>query len=185
MSSRTTEQMTLAEMQTKMFECEDSVYAQIRKLNERIEAQDISIAKAEAKRNEMNAKLDKIAKQAKENYDSFTSHTAEEMEQYKAIVRSIDNLTVELRAVVKQTQENTGYIQSVEHDNVMEKMRQAIIDEERERIAKEQAPRKEMIEKVKMTAITVVTGTVVSGIIAILWFGFKAYVMFGVGGMSE
>lgn len=178
------EDMTLEEMQQKIIQCEDSVHSQIRELNRKVEAQDIELKEADKKRQEMSKKLDNLSRLAEDNYKSFTIHTEKEMEQYERIVNSIEALTKELHYVIKETKENTNYIQSIEHDAAMDKLKEKILEEERQRVAELEAPRQKFKDRVKVTLIGIIASGILGALGTILWAGFKAYLLLDLGNVQ-
>lgn len=162
-----TEEMgKILKMEKEIAECQNDMHGKINAINMKLLEQDTM-------RSAMNGKLDNIV-------ETFKSHTKEEMEKYEKINVALEDLTLHLREVINQTKENTGYIMSIENDAQADRIKEAVLKEERDRVAKIEEPRKRMKEKIIMTAIGVTTATVIAGLLSIMWFGFKAYVMLGV-----
>ena len=138
------EQMSrIVAMEIDIAKCQTDMHLKITNINKKLEEQD-------KLRNHMNDKLDAIANQSRQNYAKFDLHTKEEMDKYEQIKLAIEKMTATIERIGHQTKENKAFRDSEIHNRELEA-----------RVAKElhdlEAPKRELIHKVKMTAASVIT----------------------------
>ena len=145
---------------SQMEECKTGVHKDIKELKlghrELKEAIDGQSVERKTFNTEVKAMIDEVMTEVKE-------HTKDEMETIKKIHTVLDTL-------VKQTAENTGFISSTIQNEELERR----VAEKMNNINK---PRQEMWHKVKMTALTVVTGFVVTAVGSGIWVIVKMWMM--------
>ena len=161
--SRTEDIERLSELEESLGKCKIDVFASIANINRTLGEQDLTRAK-------MDSKLDEIMKLVNTNDAKLAHHTEEEMVKFDEILNTIKKLTETMQTLIEETENNSDYVSTKQHAEEVEK---AV----RRRIQEMNAPRDEMWHKVKMTAIVIITGAVLTGIGSALKFGFDMYVM--------
>lgn len=130
-------------MKSEIESCQRDMYSEIKAMKIAIDAQDKIRA-------EMKETLNANLKQSKDNHAKFEEHALEEMEKYKQMVDAIEDLTKTMKDLISKTEYNSAYVDSQKYNDELEK-RVA------QHLADIDAPKQEMIHKVKMTAIGVAT----------------------------
>ena len=162
-------------------------------MNYKIELIMSTMANDAETRNAMNVKLDSIAKQSIVNHESlaenkaeFIKHAVEEMEKYdeyhanqQGLTDSIKELTDTVKDLITRTADNTAYVQSETYNRRMQDSVDMALEIEHKKQEEMDKPMRDLKNKVLMTAVTVVTVSVTSGIIAAVWYGIKVYAALG------
>lgn len=161
---------------TEAMKCKLDVYNKISNFEESLETASIDRANYNLM---LNNKIDKLVdshealvKSQIKLQDWFTIHDEKEMETNREQTKAINNLTSTLKEVVKTTREHDSYIQSEEYNRKMEEMVQKRLDAEN-------APKKEMIYKAKMAAITTITVAILYGAYYAIKFVYDLSVKLG------
>jgi hypothetical protein len=90
----------------------------------------------------------------------FNEHSDEEMDIYHEVKLALDLLSEKIEKLNQETDENSEYISKAEQEAEIQRR----IEE-----YEKNKPSKKYFDKVKITAITVATGTIVTGMLAIVW----------------
>jgi hypothetical protein len=119
-------------------------------------------------RNTMNTKLDTIAKQAQDNHKAFSDHDKREMEKYDevissvvAVVGSVNELTKTVKALMKETAENTGYVQSETYNRRIE---------DAVKIARKKDREKSLWRYIDKALPSIITVSIL-GLFSLVWIG--------------
>lgn len=138
-------------------------------------------------REDMKATLDMVLAQAKANSKEFKIHTEEEMDKYDEILTSMARLTDTMEILIKDTAKNTKYVDTEVQSRVFNKEMEKRVAEAKfeleEPIREEKARRDAIVNKIKMTAIGIVTTAIVVGTGSAIYAGFKMWVTLGMDKM--
>ena len=146
--------------------CKLDVYQKLREFEEDLEVASVDRANYNLM---LNQKIDKIADVQAELVKShidlqtwFKSHDEKEMEKYQQHTDAINNLTNTLKSINEETIRHSSFIQSEEYNRNLEALVQKRLDDENK-------PRKEILNKVYMTAIATITVAILTSV----YYGIK------------
>ena len=155
-------------MQEIVGSCQINVYNRLELHDSKFDVIEDMLNRQSQHGKENNAKLVHMMTSLQEWADK---HGEEEMARIEENRKLLSKLVDKLDKVDKQTDANSSYIRSAQYNEELESRVAKKIEEA-------EAPKKEMIHKIKMVAITTITGIVVTGGATLIWFLIDLYSKF-------
>lgn len=155
------------ELAQEMLKCKNDAYNRIRtieglhkELETRLDDTEASLAtlKSELKKHEIQRHNSTV--EIKEDIQSlktwFSKHDDKEMRKYDEIINSLKDLTDALKSVKDETDDNSKALMQKRIEEEKQRAIQEALDEANK-------PKKEILHKAMITAVTIVTGAILMG----------------------